>query len=198
MITFLTEHDFYKKISIDNEGAKKTHWASVPLGKRWDYHEKTINIVKTLDISSSEKVLEIGTMGVQCVCGSTTLDLLDRWKYKVKIPDIVHDLRTIPWPLHDKQFELLVALRVFQHLAPFQRECFLEATRVAEKIILVVPAKYDSELFPESQGINYSDFVEFLDGTHPRIHQETALGDLYFWDLKASKVGSDDKSLPTA
>lgn len=183
MITYLDKEEYYEKIKYINQSTEGGHWTPGSIERRWDYHSKVVSLIKDIKISSPDEILEIGTMGVKCVHESTTLDFTEKWDFPGKKPDIVHDLRILPWPVKEKQFELLVALRVFQHLAPSQRECFLEATRIAKKIILVVPGEYKNTQIPDSKGMAYQDFVNYLDGIHPNIYAKTAMGDLYYWDL---------------
>ena len=107
---------------------------------------------------------------------------MDRWDFPGKNPTYVHDARNIPWPLRDKQYEILIALRVFQHLTPNQREAFLEAMRVSKNVILVVDEIYDNPVLPNSRGITYADFVDFLDGIHPNRFERSKFGPIYYWD----------------
>lgn len=158
------------------------HWEERLLEKRWHYHSQTVEILKSLDISDAKKVLEMGTMGITCVEGSQTIDYEGNWGYKDKRPDYEHDARNCPWPFEEKQFEVFVALRVFQHLTPKQEDAFLESFRIARKVILVVPRDYNNKDYPDSKGLGYSDYATLLSGIHPNIYLPTDYGDLYYWD----------------
>lgn len=160
------------------------HWTPGTVENRWDYHSKTIELIKKFNIKNASDVLEMGTMGVRCVNNSDTIDYTERWGFEGKSPTYVHDARAIPWPIKDKQYEVFVALRVFQHLTPNQKECVKEAMRVAKKVIIVVPPNYNVKKLPESRGITYKNFVQFLDGIHPNHFVQTASGQLYYWDTQ--------------
>lgn len=182
---FLTK-DEYLEITNKYEGG---HWTPETIENRWDYHCRTIELIKSLNIQNSNEVLEMGTMGVSCVKGSDTIDYSERWDFPGKKPTYIHDARSLPWPVKDKQYEVFVALRVFQHLIPCQKECTLEAMRIAKKVIIIVPAKYINKVLPASKGITYDDFTAFLGGVHPNLYIPTAHGHLYYWDTEnPSKV----------
>ncbi len=71
---------------------------------------------------------------------------------------------------------------MFQHLSPVQKESINEAFRIDKKVIIVVPDDYDNDVHPNSRGITYENFIEFLDGVHPNIFTTTSIGDFYYWD----------------
>lgn len=175
---FLT-HNSYKKLSQELSGG---HWTDDTIDIRWDYHQKTIEIIKSIGVSNPEKVLEMGTMGIKCVLESQTIDFEEKWDFPGKKPDFVHDCRVTPWPLKNDQFEIFVSLRAFQHLIPNQRNAFLEAFRISKHIIIVVPRDYNNPIIPDSRGIKYEDFVNYLNGIHPNLFFPTDFGDLYYWD----------------
>lgn len=179
-IELLDYNEFAEKVSRMEGG----HWTPETIAVRWDYHARVVNLIKALNISVPTSVLEMGTMGVNCVKNGHTIDYAERWDFPGKQPNYLHDARILPWPIEAKQYELFIALRVFQHLVPVQRDCVLEAMRIAKKIIILVPNHYDNDVLPNSKGITYSDFVRFLDGVHPNIYTPTEMGDLYFWDTE--------------
>lgn len=177
-IKYLSKESYYKTTK-ELEGG---HWTADSVEARWDYHEKTIAILKKIKPTSESRVLEIGTMGVNCVSGSKTLDNQNQWNYLGKCSDYTIDARLTPWPIEDKQFEVLIALRVFQHLTPNQKEAFKEAVRVANHIIIVVNQTYNNKALPNSKGISTENFIEFFDGVPPCYTEETSLGTLYYWN----------------
>lgn len=188
-LSFLTKEE-YSEITKKLEGG---HWTSETIDTRWDYHHRTIELIRALNIEISKDVLEMGTMGVSCVKGSDTIDYSERWNFPGKEPTYLHDARVFPWPVKNKQYELFVALRVYQHLTPYQKECTLEAMRIAKKVILVVPATYNNKVLPNSAGITYTDFVEYLNGIHPNLYLPTAQGLLYYWDtVNPSKLNLEN------
>lgn|GEM_PF-1636308 len=178
-LRYLTKEDFMRRTKELETG----HWTPRLLEGRWDYHSRVVELIKGLGINDPSQVLEMGTMGITCVADSHTMDILDEnWKFRDKKPTVAHDARQLPWPVANKRYDLFVALRVFQHLTPVQKECVHEAMRVASKIILVVPSTYDNAAHPAAKGITYQDLVRFI-GAHPNLYTSTHFGDLYYFDL---------------
>jgi len=179
-INFLSKDEYINRVS-DLEGG---HWTKETIDIRWDYHYRVIELIKATGVNNSNKVLEMGTMGVSCVKGSDSIDYEERWDFEGKNPTYVHDARIIPWPIENKKYDVFIALRVFQHLVPAQSEAIKEALRIAKKVLLVIPEKYDNPIIPDSKGISYKDFVTILDGIHPNIYFPTSFGSLFYWDTE--------------
>jgi hypothetical protein len=171
------------------------HWGKAD--ERWIYHQRASTIAQTVAPRHPSDVLEIGTMGMPIVQGSDLFEYKDAdWALNSPLkPAILHDARQTPWPIDDKKYELLIALRVFQHLVPNQRECFLEARRVAQQIILVVPENYPNKVFNEREasGISQDSFVLWNDGVPPTIVEQLPgwLGTLYFWNRNSLRSKRD-------
>lgn len=181
---YLTKQDYISIVSGFN-AQSKGHWSTIT-NERWDYYGRAIGLIKELGLRDPSKIIEMGTMGISCVKGIDTIDYAEQWDFPGKQPTYLHDARQLPWPITDKSYELFIALRVYQHLAPMQKECTIEAMRIAKKVIIVVPPTYNlAEMFPESKGIHYNDFVAFLEGIHPNIYTPTLAGGLYYWDTEA-------------
>ncbi len=151
------------------------HWTLAPgstYQDRWPYHAKAIELLRGLDLESPSDVLEIGTYGASLVKGSDTLDIGSskarvQGEYKLTM---THDLRIIPWPI-SRKYKALVALRVWHHLMPMQREAFNEAKRIAENIIIVCP----EETYRHRIGITRQQFAEWY-GKEPEYIAD--LGDM--------------------
>ena len=179
-IEFLSREEFIEHVKDLDDG----HWTKDTIRNRWDYHNRVIELIKATKITNSKKVLEMGTMGVSCVKNSDTIDFTEKWDFEGKNPTYVHDARKSPWPIEDKQYDVFVALRVFQHLVPTQTEAVKQAFRISKKIILIIPEKYDNPIIPNSKGIKYNDFVSILDGVHPNVYFSTSFGSLFYWDTE--------------
>lgn len=180
MLNYLTRDEFLKRTK-ELEG---DHWTPESIERRWDYHHRVVELLKSLNINEPTKILEMGTMGITCVKESQTIDFLERWDFEGKSPTYPHDARNIPWPIEDKQFEVFIALRVYQHLVPKQKEAFQEALRIAKKVIIVVDPVYNNSVLPQSKGITYNDFVNFYDGVHPNIFTPIPHGNFFYWDTE--------------
>lgn len=151
---------------------------------RWDYHYRTVELIKQLGIEKGSQVLEMGTMGMKTVVNSHTFDHAVFWDLPYT-PTYDHDALDLPWPQKDKQYEVFVALRVFMHLAPKQKECLAEAFRVANKVILLVPEEYKTRSIEAAKGLSYEQIVEMLGGIHPNLYIPTQRGPIYYFDTNS-------------
>ena len=132
MIAFLDQAAYTAQIS------RIEGWQSH--AARWAYHAEAISLARTLSLSDPGQVLEIGSFGAQIVPGSDTMDLpVGPWRLPGFAPTYPRDARQLPWPIASGRYELLVALRVWHHLAPQQEACFREALRVARRVLIVCP-----------------------------------------------------------
>lgn len=182
-IEYIDEKNFY---TITNH-IGGDHWKY--LEHRWDYHKKALDILKSLNLNNHNEILEMGTMGIQLAKNSHTIDYFENWNYEGKQPTYNHNAKIIPWggeeqKIKNKQYKCFIALRVFQHLQPFQKEAFLEAKRIANSVILVVP-EISNDLISSTKpkGITPDEFITWNDGVKPNIIEETKMGTLYFWEF---------------
>jgi len=154
------------------------HWRNAEA--RWAYHAAAAEIACSLELTSPQDVLEVGTMGVQIVPGSDTMDYnaTNDWLIQGYEPTMRNDARSLPWPIEDKAYRLFIALRVFHHLAPKQHKCFLEATRIADNIIIVVPGSNIHK-----HGIDEQHFIDWYGGIAPKkvVEFPGTIGRLFFW-----------------
>ncbi len=163
----------FKEIAEANPGP---HWNGYR--SRWKYYRRAVQVARSLNIDSPDSVLEMGTMGANVVLNSITIDYDKNWHFDGKNPDFIHDARDLPWPIPNKKFKLFIALRVFQHLTPVQKQCFDEARRIAENIIIVTPTKYNNQ-----GGITQSDFILWNNGRWPTLIERVMDNNtyLYLW-----------------
>jgi hypothetical protein len=179
---YITQADYLAISQRVQDGPAKN--ASV----RWDYYKSAIDFVRLCKPEHASDVLEIGARAVPIVKGSDTLDPTGKWAGPGAGQVHLHDPRQLPWPLADKRYAVLVALRVFQHLAPSQRECFAEARRVARNIVMVVPENYDSAAAGgTAAGITETQLTEWNDGVPPTVSVRLPgwIGKIYFWNHEA-------------
>ena len=182
VLSYLSRADFETSVSK----VKKAHGKGG--ASRWVYHEAAVSFLRQVAPTHPENVLEMGTMGFCVVQGSHTIDYAEKWKVKGFAPTYLHDARQLPWPIPDKRYEVFIALRVFHHLYPLQRECFLQARRIARNIIIVAPESYEVErLQDSSRGIPREAFTEWNDGIAPTatVEFKSWIGNLYFWNESA-------------
>ncbi len=151
------------------------HWKNYK--RRWPYHQQVIELIQSMNLESPKDILEVGTMGAQIVKGSDTIDMPKR--NLLAEPTYRYDIRKTPWAfLKDKQYKLLVSLRVWQHLEWEQPGCFREARRVSENTIILVP-----ETYKNGCGIKPAQFKEWNKGVEPDkiIQAEKQYGNIFVW-----------------
>lgn len=168
----LTKEIFQNKIArFSSRFPGSSHWSHA----RWDYHEVAIEFLKKIEF---RRVLEIGTMGVQVVSDSVTMDFSVNKDWPIESPDIVHDCRSVPWPFQDLEFDCIVALRVWHHFGEFQAVALNEAMRVSRWVILAVPESYP-ETQINSRGVSLKDVLSFGDTFSVFGFQKTPQADVY-------------------
>lgn len=180
--TYISQDDYLLTIQRIPDGPAKNANA------RWDYYKSAIDFVRMCKPISASEVLEIGARSVPIVKGSDTLEATGQWAGEGVGMVYKHDLRQLPWPLADQRYEVVVALRVFQHLWPRQRECFLEARRVGRNLVMVVPEQYEGAgAGVESTGITEEQLTEWNDGVPPTVSVRLPgwIGKIYFWNQDA-------------
>jgi SAM-dependent methyltransferase len=175
LLRYLTHEEY-----LEN-AAKNSQWKSHAL--RWPYHQGAMDIIRGLNIADPGKVLEIGSFGAGLVHNSVRMDLpWTDWEIAGASVDIRHDARDIPWPFHDGEFDLIVALRVWHHLDPVQKEAFLEARRVAKYVLIECP---EHEVV--GVGISRQKFTEWNGGPAMIVKDFADWGLLYlFSDFDAA------------
>jgi len=174
-----------RTMDVVPDSKNKTYWANFQ--GRWEYHKRAIALMKSGGVSDPSKVLELGTMGCSVVRGSDTMDYAVNLEHYAVEPDYLHDCRFIPWPIKSDSYEWFVALRVFHHLWPVQREAFEEARRIAKNVLIVVPTKLVPDL-PAGLGVAISpgDFRSWNSSMPPLLCEPTwspgdQAGNMLFW-----------------
>jgi hypothetical protein len=134
---FLTKEEF-TTIADNYKNRGDIHWLTNVNNHRWEYHEKVIDLLKTIEFDS---VLEAGTMNIKIYSDSDTIDynLPNSGWYLYYTPTHIHDLRQIPWCIDDKKYDVFIALRVFHHLLDKPQKYFNEMKRISNHIILALP-----------------------------------------------------------
>ena len=163
---------------------------------RWAYFSEVINIIH--ENEGISKVLELGPSFQTIVKNS---DIMvkpgnDAWgrpqKYVEKIYE--HDATVVPWPIKDKEYDLFIALQVWEHLEGKQKEAFKEVMRTCKMAILSFPYMWDcpkdNANYPEHHLINKEIISEWTLNIEPiKVIQIPRTGDrvskgprlIYFW-----------------
>lgn len=121
---------------LQEESGIKKHWETYK--KRWSYHEKAIEVVKSLNIKNEKQVLEIGTAGINIVKNSDVLDYDGYWNSEKIKKTYNYDIRNVPFTFLKKHYKLIVALRVFHHLENW-KDVLKETFKHTENLLIVVP-----------------------------------------------------------
>ncbi len=103
---------------------------------RWGYLELVAKLIEGLRLEG--KSLELGPHTLPLIVDGETMDK----DWRLSGITYSHDATVLPWPCEDKQFELFVALQVWEHLGDCQAKCFGEVMRVAKRAILSVPYRW--------------------------------------------------------
>jgi hypothetical protein len=111
---------------------------------RWNYYEAVINLVKEI---KPLKVLEIGP-GKSTIVKKSDI-MINPIEDKYGRPDfeysksIIFNATEKPWPIKDKEYDLIIALQVWEHLTNKQSRAFREVIRTSKKAILSFPYLWD-------------------------------------------------------
>lgn len=91
--------------------------------------------------------LELGPNLQPLVVGADVMDIRAQPELLLPPPArfLLHDATRVPWPVADKQYDLFVALQVFEHLRDQQNAAFLEVCRVARHALISVPIDWEMD-----------------------------------------------------
>jgi hypothetical protein len=94
-----------------------------------------------------ETALEVGPHLRPLIVGADVIDrkVNDDLVLEPSAKRLVHDLRRVPWPIADGEYDLFVALQVFEHLEGTQSQAFREVVRVARHAIISLPIDWDMD-----------------------------------------------------
>ncbi len=118
---------FNSAVNLQQLAQKDKYWRQ--WDSRWEYMSIVIAWLQFLE---PKTVLEAGCNNAPVCLDSDTIGLNDD-------TDIIHDLTNTPWPFKDKQYDVFIALQVWEHLKDKQKQAFVEAERVSNNIILSFP-----------------------------------------------------------
>lgn len=99
---------------------------------RWGYYEEAI---KQGIERQPKSGLELGVWSFPLFKNSTVMGL----ETGARPGTVTHDAKLSPWPFSDKQFDLFMALQVWEHLEGCQQAAFKEVQRVARRAVISVP-----------------------------------------------------------
>jgi hypothetical protein len=163
---------------------------------RWAYFSQVIDILKSQnDIS---KTLELGPSFLPIVkdCDIMIKPEVDSWgRPSIKASkEYLHDGTVTPWPIQDKEYDVFIALQVWEHLVGRQKEAFNEVMRISKMAILSFPYMWDcprnNANYPEHHMIDEKIIADWTLGVEPikvikipRTGEKISKGPriIYFW-----------------
>ena len=132
---YLTKEKYFEKIKSSHGYWKKAQ-------RRWEYFEYVINFLKE---NKLEKILELGSFGINLTSKSDNMDLNIKFIDKDNINNKIYlqDAKNIPYDIRDKYYDAFIALQVFEHLGESQSLVFNEIKRTSKCAILSFPYKWN-------------------------------------------------------
>ena len=121
---------------------KQSSWSDRYYKNRWDYLKEIIDQVKKLD--DVERILEMGPFKSPIVVGEDIIDITDVNVKYYPIDTgkfIKHDCSKTPYPIEDKEYDLVISSQVLEHLGlkGEQKDIFNEIKRISRKAIISLP-----------------------------------------------------------
>ena len=111
---------------------------------RWPYTSVALaeaaRIIRDRDVRTA---LELGAPVKPILVGARVMDIKARPELDTNVEITLHNAVRTPWPFDDKQFDLFIALQVFEHLGSSQSAAFREVRRVARHAILSLPIDWE-------------------------------------------------------
>ena len=122
---------FNNALSRQNLAKQDKYW------KCWQERCEYMSVVIAwLQFLEPKNILEAGCNNAPVCLDSDTVGLNSDAK-------VIHDLTKTPWPFEHKQYDVFVALQVWEHLKGRQQRAFGEAERISHHIIISIPYKWD-------------------------------------------------------
>jgi hypothetical protein len=162
----------------------------------WKYYKAAIDMVKQ---TRPKSVLELAPAKQTIIKQCDVMVLRDEDEFKPINPVgriYVHNATEKPWPIADKQYDLLIALQVWEHLDNKQSRAFREVMRISKAAILSFSymwvCKKDSPEYPACHMIDeelISDWA--LNIPARKIVKSTTMGKvgdtkehiIYYWEF---------------
>lgn len=133
-------------------------------GDRWEYFKRVIELAQGY---VPETLLEIGPHTRPLFAGSHTMGN----GQTAGALTYVHDIRSIPWPCGTKNYDVVIACQVWEHLRYGHAAAFQEACRVGKVIILTFPYHWNCPYDPLHHDITNATIRAWTGGKAP-LHAE--------------------------
>ena len=140
---------------------------------RWAYFNDIIIELKKL--KDCFNILEMGPYKLPLVEGE---DVIDKYNFQESFPYdinklILHDCSTVPYPIEDKEYDLVIACQVLEHLGLFgeQKKIFDELERISKKAIISLPYKWNVPNLRDHHMIDENVIMNWANGREPSYQQ---------------------------
>ena len=111
---------------------------------RWEYFKEVIKIIQNEKFQS---VIELGPGLLPIVKDSDVIMNPEEDSFgkpsEIRKKVFTFDATTKPWPIHDNQYDLFIALQVWEHLDNKQSRAFREVMRISKMAILSFPLQWE-------------------------------------------------------
>jgi hypothetical protein len=127
------------------EAVAKRHWYYYARGR---YMSVVAALAGDLiEAHGLQSALEHGPHLRPVIVDADVMDLKAQPDLQILPPErlVLHDATRAPWPIADRQYDLFVALRVFEHLGDAQNAAFREVCRVARHAMISVPIDWEMD-----------------------------------------------------
>jgi hypothetical protein len=114
-------------------------------GSRFDYFKEVIKQIKIIDkFDKINKTLELGPYKTPLIKNGDIMDLKNYSdEYPIEVGDFFqHDASIVPYPFKDKEYDLIIACQVLEHLKKNQKEVIKEFNRISKRVIITLPYKW--------------------------------------------------------
>ena len=115
-------------------------------GGRWGYMSAALaQAARLIHDHDVKTALELGAPVAPILTGAHVMDYKARPELDPTVEITIQDATQVPWPFADKQFDLFIALQVFEHLKDRQPEAFREVRRIARHAVLSLPIDWEMD-----------------------------------------------------
>lgn len=136
---------------------------------RWRYFNDIIDELKKL--KDCYNILEMGPFKLPLVKGEDVIDLHDYTKsFPIKVNKLIkHNCISVPYPIEDKEYDLVISCQVLEHLGIFgeQKKIFDELERISKKAIISLPYKWSVPHLRDHHMIDEKVISAWANGREP-------------------------------
>ena len=152
-------------------------------GHRWEYWKI---VVRYLKIINPKSTLELGASVQPIVLDGDTIT-----KNKIEKPTYLWNAIDIPWPIKKKQYDVFIALQVWEHLKGNQIKVFKEVPRISNIAILSFPYKWPGN--SSHSKINKSKIREWTKPYEPFLKPKIVRSRIIYLFNFSGKINKDIK-----